>query len=76
MADLATLQARLAEAEAAEHALLTGRREISVGHGDKQVTYTKVDLPTLQAYIQRLRGDIARLQGLRGRRPIYPVFQL
>lgn len=74
MADLATLKARLEEAEAALHALLTGRREISVGHGDKQVTYTKADVDALQAYMARLRGDIARLEGRTGRRPIYPVF--
>lgn len=74
MADLATLQARLAEAEAAEHALLTGRREISVGHGDKQVTYTKAGVSDLQSYIARLKTDIARLEGRTGRRPIYPVF--
>jgi len=71
MADLATLQARLSEAEAALHKLMTGRGEVSVGHGDKQVTFTKANTDGLQSYIRNLEYQIRRLQGLTGRRPIY-----
>ncbi|MCB2190342.1 MAG: gpW family protein [Deltaproteobacteria bacterium] len=72
MADLATLKARLDEAETALHYLMIGRREVSVGHGDKQVTYSKATEDKLRSYIQRLKNDIALLEGRSVRRTAYP----
>lgn len=65
MADLATLQARLAAAEEAEHQLITGEKTASVGFGPgKTVTYTAATLADLRAYIERLRQQIAELTGV------------
>lgn len=64
MADLATLQTRLAEAEEAHHLLMTGAKEVSVtigGYG--ATTYTQVNVEKLEQYIQRLNAQIARLGG-------------
>lgn len=70
MTDTATLQARLAEAEAAYHALVTGRREVSVsytqGETTRSVTYTQADLARLAGYIM----DLKRQLGLGRRRAI------
>jgi hypothetical protein len=64
MADLATLQARLADAELAEHKLITGSQRVSVGFGaGKTVTYTQATLADLRAYITRLKEEIAALTG-------------
>ena len=64
MADLATLQARLADAELAEHKLVTGSATASVAFGSgKSVTYTQATLSELRAYITRLREEIAALTG-------------
>jgi len=64
MADLATLQTRLAEAEEARHQLMTGAKEVSVtigGYG--ATTYTQVNVEKLEQYIQKLNTEIARLGG-------------
>lgn len=64
MADLATLQIRLAEAEEAHHQLMTGAKEVSVtigGYG--ATTYTQVNAEKLEQYIQKLNTQIARLGG-------------
>lgn len=71
MADLATLKSRLAAAEDAEFKLLTQDKRVSTTIGGQSVTYTPADLPKLQQYIERLRADIARLEGTRRRGPIY-----
>ena len=65
MADLATLQARLTEAEAAEHALQTGKRVAVVARDGRRVEYTGAaqSLAALEAYISRLKNDIAILTG-------------
>lgn len=64
MADLATLQERLAAAELAEHQIITGAKTASVGFGaGKSVTYTQATLADLRAYITRLREEIAALTG-------------
>jgi hypothetical protein len=64
MADLATLQARLAEAEEAYHLLMTGAKEVSVSIGGYgSTTYTQVNIEKLDQYIQRLGAQIARLGG-------------
>lgn len=67
MATLATLQARLAEAEAAQHQLAIGAREVSVGNSsgasDVRVTYTAAKMAELQAYIDSLKAQIAAAGG-------------
>ena len=75
MADLATLQARLAEAEAAYHKLQLGEKEVSVAYGDKQVSFNRAGLADLSAYINQLKAQIAAAggPGVR-RRPILVEF--
>lgn len=63
MSDLATLEARLVEAESAYHKLMTGSLEESVGSGDAQARYTRAEAGSLSAYISQLRGQIAALGG-------------
>lgn len=59
MAELATLQSRLTEAEAALHSLMVGQRSVTVQAGDKSVTYTQATMADLRTYIGFLRGEIA-----------------
>lgn len=63
MADLATLQARLTEAEAAYHQLVTGVREVEVQHDTMRVKYTQASAGHLAAYITSLRAQIAAAGG-------------
>jgi len=64
MADLATLQTRLAEAEEAYHQLMTGAKEVTVSIGGYgSTTYTQVNIEKLDQYIQKLTAQIARLGG-------------
>jgi hypothetical protein len=65
MADLATLQTRLLEAELAYHKLLTGSAEEEVEHGDMRVRYTNsvTAMTTLTGYIEDLKSQIAALGG-------------
>lgn len=71
MADLATLQTRLDEAESALHLLATGSQEVEVRHGDIGAKYTQANMGSLRAYIADLRAQIAAaggtLTGLRRR---------
>ncbi|MBX6382090.1 MAG: phage head-tail adapter protein [Microbispora sp.] len=59
---MATLQQRLDEAEAAYHALMTGRREVTLayqqGSGSRQVTYTMADRAALAGYIASLKSQL------------------
>lgn len=61
MADLATLQTWLTEAEVAYHKLLTGAQEVQVQHGDMQLTYANSaeQLKLLRTYIDSLKSQIA-----------------
>lgn len=62
MADLETLNARLAEAEAARHKLLTGTRVVKVGEGPSSIEYNAAfagDLDRLNSYIASLKQEIA-----------------
>lgn len=65
MADLATLQTRLTEAEAAYHSLVTGSSEQEVDHGDMRVKYTRsvTAMQELQTYIASLKAQIVVLGG-------------
>ncbi len=59
MTDTATLQARLAEAEAALHKLTIGRGTEAVTHADgRSLRYTAADLAELRAYIQDLKRQL------------------
>lgn len=62
--DLATLQARLSEAESAYHALMTGAREAEVqGPEGMRVKYTEAKAGDLQAYIGDLKTQIVQAGG-------------
>ena len=47
---------KLAEAEAALHALLTGKRSVSVGYGDTKVEFSQVNIDELRRYIAELKA--------------------
>ncbi|MBI4798243.1 MAG: phage terminase large subunit family protein [Desulfarculus sp.] len=64
MPERSELQARLGEAQAAYHRLLTGALEASVGSGDTQVTFSRTSVADLRAYITDLERQIATAQGL------------
>lgn len=72
MATPAELTTRLAEAEAALHALLTGQQTVSVGYDGKSVTYTKTSMGALRAYIAELNKALGNSTGRT--RPIGIVF--
>lgn len=65
MADLATLQTRLLEAELAYHKLLTGSSEVEVEHGDMRLRYASsvTGMEQLSGYIEDLKAQIAALGG-------------
>lgn len=61
MADTATLQARLDEAEAALHALRVGQSVAQVRTADgKQVSYVATDVGKLQAYVNGLKRQLGQ----------------
>ena len=68
--DAATLQSRLADAQAAYHSLMIGQNlsVVSYGQGDgtKSVTYTRTNINALAAYIAQLQMQM----GYRARRAI------
>ena len=64
MADTATLQARLAEAEAALHRLRMGTQAVRVSDGEVTTEFTPAKIPALQSYIADLRRQLGQ-----GRRP-------
>jgi hypothetical protein len=77
LADLATLQARRAEADAALHQLLTGTKAVVVRNAaGRYVEYARPQLADLRAYIASLDAQIAALQGAAtlARRPIRVSF--
>ena len=71
MADAATLEARLAEAEEELHLLSTGKKEVSIGRDGKSVTYKQVRIGELRQYIADLKRQLGRPSG---RRAITPLF--
>lgn len=64
MADILVLKARLVQAEQAEHDILTGTgvRKF-VDQNGESVEYSMVNVKGLQAYIARLKSEIAALEG-------------
>ncbi len=76
MATSTEIQTRIAEAEAALHALATGARVAEVWRDGRRVTYTQANLAELNAYIDRLKSDLSAAQTAEGvtvtrrRRPV------
>lgn len=70
MADLATLQARLAEAEAALHAVSIGGQAVRITVDGHTTEYTPAKVETMRLYIGDLKRQIEAASGL-PRRPIY-----
>lgn len=56
---LITLNARLTEAQTALHDLSVGKKTVSIGTGDKRISFTPADVRQLRAYIGRLQLEIA-----------------
>lgn len=77
MADLETLQTRLAEAQAARHALATGQRVVEVVRDGKRMRFQESNKGDLAGYIDELGAAIAELQqpviGALPRRRFIPV---
>jgi hypothetical protein len=63
MADLATLQGWLTDAEAALHQLNIGAQEMQVDHGDMRVAYTKANVGDLRRYVDDLKAQIISAGG-------------
>ena len=73
--DLATLQARLTDAQLAYHKLMIGGAMASVSYDGKSVTYTQATMSNLAAYITLLQNQIAALLGTARRRgPLLATF--
>jgi hypothetical protein len=73
MADLATLQNRLGEAEAAYHRLATGSQLEEVWIDGTRTRYTPSDASKLSTYISGLQAEIGSQTGRRRSRLIRMV---
>lgn len=76
MADTATLQTRLLEAELAYHRLQTGAAEVEVQHENMQVKYSLASVDKLRLYIADLKGQLVATGALDAtasgrRKPMY-----
>ena len=72
---IATLYARLAEAERAYHRLMMGEREVTVSVGGfGATTYAPVDSDKLKSYIDALKGQIAVMERKPRRGPLLMRF--
>ena len=65
MPDTATLQANLAEAETALHALMTGTSVAEATYDGKTVKYRATQIAELRAYVAELKSQL----GTGGRAP-------
>lgn len=63
MADLATLQTWLADAEAAHHALAIGGKRVTVERAGTKIVYTPANLSALKSYIASLQSQIRAAGG-------------
>ncbi len=61
--DLATLGIWLSEAQTAYNDLNTGQQVVSVGTGDKRLTFTAAEVSNLKQYILDLQSAIAAATG-------------
>jgi hypothetical protein len=71
MASTAQLQAWLVEAQAAKHALATGKLKASVSYAGRQITFQATDGPRLDRHIT----DIERQLSGKTRRRTFRVHQ-
>lgn len=78
MADTATLQTRLLEAELAYHKLMTGTKQVAVQQDDMQVTFNMANVDRLRSYIAEIKAQLSALgvtdagnSGVARRVPIY-----
>ena len=60
MADTATLEARLAQAEAALHDLLVGRKAVQLDYDGRRTAFAPSDEAKLRQYIQELKAALGR----------------
>ena len=74
MADTATLEARLAEAEAALHDLLVGKKAVQVDYDGRRTAFAAGEEGKLRQYIQELKGALGRSDA-RTRRAIGVTFR-
>lgn len=82
--DVATLQTYLTEAQTARHQLALGDKTVEIWRDGRRLTYSKTSLKELDAYIMKLKQEIADAQlaesggSIDGytstRRPIVPVY--
>jgi hypothetical protein len=76
MADVATLNLRLAEAELAYHKLMTGAASVSVQQDDMQLTFNIASVDKLRIYIAELKSQLVAAGALDAtgagrRKPLY-----
>ncbi|HEX5183596.1 MAG TPA: gpW family head-tail joining protein [Allosphingosinicella sp.] len=69
MADLATLQTYLANAEAARDTIATSGRVELVERNGRRMSLTKANLPWLDGYILQLQRDIETAENCAAGRP-------
>lgn len=75
MPDITTLRTRLSKAEKALHRLITGELEVTVSVGGYgATTYVQTDINKLNAYITKLKSEIASREGRRTRGPLFMKF--
>ena len=69
MASVETINTRIAEAEDARHRLSLGESVVEVWRDGRRVQYSEVSLPQLDAYIERLKGELVTAQAAAGSAP-------
>ena len=75
MVDLSTLRQRLVEAESALHRLMVGELEVTVSVGGYgATTYAHADINKLDAYIAKLKREIAVKEQRPRRGPLFMQF--
>jgi hypothetical protein len=75
MNDLSTLHQRLVEAESALHRLMIGELEVTVSVGGYgATTYAQSDINKLNAYIAKLKIEIATKERRPRRGPLFMRF--
>ena len=75
MTDITTLRERLFEAEGALHRLMIGELEVTVSVGGYgATTYAQTDINKLNAYISKLKSEIAAIEGRPRRGPLFMKF--
>ncbi|MCG7947369.1 MAG: gpW family protein [Candidatus Thiodiazotropha taylori] len=75
MSDLSTLHQRLVEAESALHRLMIGELEVTVSVGGYgATTYAQSDINKLNAYIAKLKTEIATKERRPRRGPLFMRF--